>query len=255
MPSATAPSTPSAMKNGKRGLGSLILASKTFFAAARSALCPRAASLCAVVGRWRTGEAGCGDASTLSSVSSRGASRGRLTGDRSSVAISSDCEISGSSSRVRTCGVPLARASSESRRSGGVLGALGAAVSSASARRCASSFAFSAFFSASRSRLISISRHDHRRVTGGVRLGEEILVWQLIAEGGEFPLETGVAHDRGTQEDYELRLLVLVAALLEQVAEEWNPVDTGNRVLRGRARVLHQSAEHRNLAALHAQER
>src|SRR2546430_149442 len=183
-----------------RGLGSRNLASKTFLALARAAASPW---LLAPRGR-EAALAGCGSAAI--SRAGRGAA-----GAKSSVTISSGAVISGSLSRVMTFLRSGADAST----------APPAFALSPRARRCASSLALSAFFSASSSRLMGrgastrrpAARRQRRRELARVGPGKEILAGQLAAQSAEVAVEARVLDDGRAQEDDEFGLAAEVAAV------------------------------------------
>src|SRR3970282_141102 len=79
------------------------------------------------------------------------------------------------------------------------------------ARRCASSLAFSAFFRASRSRLMSL----RGRIPARVRRQEIVVAGNQAAQARVIALHAGVADHGRAQEDHQLRFLVYVLALLE----------------------------------------
>ena len=181
------------MKKGRRGLGSLNLASKTFFALARLAAARSSVAFAAA------GRGAALGASTGSSAGRSGLAAGAGAGERSSLMISSGVvEMSGSLSRVSTglrsaAAVPAPPASALSP--------------SLRARRCASSFAFSAFLSASSSRLMGSStlgpaaRPERRLELARIGLGEEIFARQLVAQALEVAVDTRIADHRRAQED------------------------------------------------------
>src|SRR5437588_711804 len=132
----------------------------------------------------------------------------------------------------------------------------------AAARRerfCASSFAFSAFFSASRSRLISpqrvARRPDGRSDAARVRPGEEVTPRKLVAELAEVAVDAGIADHGGAQKDDQLRLSRQVVARRERLADDRDAADAWNSGDRVFHLVLHQAGEHGDLAALQPQDR
>src|SRR6266850_23148 len=234
-----------------RGLGSLNFASKTFLALARLAAAGSSLGFAAAGrgGAFGAGRAfGAGGGSRGSSAGPAGVLAGAGGGERSSLTISSEVEISGSLSRVST---GLRPASSR--------GASPASPSSPRARRCASSLAFSAFLSASSSRLMRSStqgpaaRPERRLELRGVRLGEEIFAGQLAAEALEVAVDARIADHRRAQEDDQLGLAAEIAAVREDLAEYGDAADAGNAGVGVLHDVLHQACEHADLTALQAQ--
>src|SRR5712692_6104061 len=232
-----------------RGLGSLNFASKTLRAEARLAcsgsLARRSAREADGAGRALASRAG----PVL--AGSRAGAAGVLS-TRSSLRISSGCEISGSLSRVRTgLGSPGASPSPCSSS--------GSPPGSARARRWASSFAFSAFLSASSSRLMSgrrlVERSDWRFDLARIGFQEELAVRQQAAQAAEIAVDAGIAYHRGAQEDHQLGFLVLVGALREQLPDPRNLAHTRDVVLIVADAVLHQPAEHGDLPAFQPQHR
>ena len=73
--------------------------------------------------------------------------------------------------------------------------------------------------------------------------------------GAVVAVEARLADHRGAQEDHQLGLDVELVALLEQLAQAGNGVTPGIVSSVSRALVLHQAAEHRDLAALQPQHR
>src|SRR5258708_3262657 len=227
-----------------RGFGSLNFASKTFLAAARSAD-RGSASRGGACGRG--GGAGCGAAECSGDAFSPGVA-GSLAA-RSSLMISSGCEMSGSSGRVTTPVLSAAGATSPSRRN-----SPGAPPESPRARFCASSLAFSAFFSAWGSRLIppwrSARRPDGRRDAARVRPREEVATRKLVPEPAEVAVDTGIADHAGAQKDDQLRLPRQIAARRERLADDRDAAYAGNSGVRVFHLVLHQAGQHCRFAAL-----
>src|ERR1051325_10387242 len=217
MPIAAMPRQASVREKGRRGFGSLNFASKTLRAAARSAAC------------------GWSD-STASGAGS--AWRGAI----SSVRISSGWRISGSSARVSTGFSGIG--DGFSIRSSGP--------ASPFARRWASSLAFSAFFSASRSRLMSrgLARHERRRGARRVGAPEEVLPRQLVAVVPEVALEARIPGHGGAEGDGGLGLGRQVGAVGHQLADERDAAHAGDARLLVLYEVLHQAGEHRDFAVL-----
>src|SRR5947208_3186215 len=228
-----------------RGFGSLNFASNTFLAAARSADRGSAS---------RSGACGRGDgAAVYSGDSFSPALAGSFTA-RSSLTISSGCEMSGSSGRVTTRVLSASGAASPSRRNSPA-----APPESPRASFCASSFAFSAFFSASRSRLISpqrlARRPDGRSDAARVRLREEITSRKLVPEPAEVAVDAGIADHAGAQKDDQLRLPRQIAARRERLADDRDAADAGNSGVGVLHLVLHQAGQHCRLAALQPEDR
>src|SRR6185295_7128912 len=227
MPMAATPSDASTIWNCRRGFGSLNLASKTLRAVARSAACG-SSNACPCAAAWG--------------------------GAISSLRISRGCRMSGSSARVST-GFSGTGASPSMRNSG--------PAGSPFARRCASSLAFSAFFSASRSRLMSVdlrvaarvlARHLRRRGARRVGTPEEIVPRHLVAVIPVVALQARIPDHGGAKEDHKLGLGREIGAVRQQLADQRNaaqPRDAGLVVLN---EVLHQAREHRDLAVLQAQD-
>src|SRR5688500_8224215 len=184
------------MKNGRRGLGSLNLASNTLRAAARS-------------GAWVSVLEACGLGGGGGGADSRGA-----------VGASANASVGsarfGSSPASRSAG-----RMSSSRTGAGCAGCAAATVAGPSdslrARRCASSLAFSAFLGASGSGLLSVRRA--RRAFGaqvsaaGDRLGEVGRAGQVRAIGGVVAIDARVADHHRAQEDHQLGFLIAVPSL------------------------------------------
>src|SRR6267143_3278439 len=233
-----------------RGFGSLNFASKTFLAAARSADRGSASRGACGRGDGAACDAGCAAAEYPGdALSPRDA--GSLTA-RSSLTISSGCEMSGSSGRVTTR--VLSAAGSPSRRNSPA-----APAESPRARFCASSFAFSAFFSASRRRLMSAQRlarrPDGRSDAARVRLRKEVTAWKLVPEPAEVAVGAGIADHAGAQKDDQLRLPRQVAARRERLADERDAAYAGNSGVRVLHLVLHQACQHCGFAALQPEDR
>src|SRR6266850_4332678 len=232
-----------------RGFGSLNFASKTFLAAARSVDWGSASrgGACS-----RGGGAGCGAAECSGGALSPGIAGSFAA--RSSLTISSGCEMSGSSGRVTTRVWSAAGAASPSKRN-----SPGAPAESPRARFCASSFAFSAFFSASRSRLISpqrcARRPDGRSDAARVRLDEEVPRRKLVPEPAEVAVDAGIADHAGAQKDDQLRLPRQIAARRERLADDRDAAYAGNPGVRVFHLVLHQAGQHCRLAALQPEDR
>src|SRR5882724_12467495 len=219
-----------------RGFGSLNFASKTFLAAARSADRGSASG----------GACGRGDGAVCGAAGSFTA--------RSSLTISSGCAMSGSSGRVTTRELSASGAASPSRRNSPA-----APPESPRARFCASSFAFSAFFSASRRRLMSAQRlarrPDGRSDAARVRLRKEVTAWKLVPEPAEVAVGAGIADHAGAQKDDQLRLPRQVAARRERLADERDAAYAGNSGVRVFHLVLHQACQHCGFAALQPEDR
>src|SRR5688500_4914284 len=126
--------------------------------------------------------------------------------------------MSGSSGRVTTGLACAAGAAAPSR--------LSSAVAPSRERRCASSFAFSAFLSASSSRLMSIarvlSRKQGRRDALGIGFAKKVFSRHLPAETAEIALEARVADHGRAQEDHQLGLGREIGPVGEQLADEGN---------------------------------
>src|SRR5947208_10850526 len=233
-----------------RGFGSLNFASNTFLAAARSAD-RGSASRSGACGRG-DGAAGCG-AAVYSGDSFSPALAGSFTA-RSSLRISSGCEMSGSSGRVTTRELSASGAASPSRRNSPA-----APPESPRARFCASSFAFSAFFSASRRRLISpqrlARRPDGRSDAARVRLRKEVTARELVPEPAEVAVGAGIADHAGAQKDDQLRLPRQIAARRKRLAGERDAAYAGNPGVRVFHLILHQAGQHCGFAALQPEDR
>src|SRR5258708_3770943 len=228
-----------------RGLGSWNFASNTFFALARPAACSSPA-----FGAGARGAAALGRAGGSATSSGSGLSGAAGGAERSSLTISSVGEMSGSLSRVRTG-----------------LRAIGSAAAAASspvsprARRCASSFALSAFLRASSRRLMRCAGSTDRTARterwlelARVGLQEKIFRRQLVAKGLEIAVHARVLDHGGAQEDHQLGLAAEVAAVREHLAEDRDAAHPGDAGVGALDDVLHQAGEHADLAALQPQD-
>src|SRR6266571_6201632 len=232
-----------------RGLGSLNFASKTLRAEARLAC---SGSLARGSARELDGP---GRALASRAGAARSGSRAGAAGVlsiRSSLRISSGCEISGSLSRVRTGSGSAGASPLPCSSSGSPPG-------SARARRWASSFAFSAFLSASSSRLMSgrrlVERSERGRDAGWIGLQEEILSRHLITEAPKIAFHARIANHRGAKKNDQLGFPAELCAVGENIADERNAADTWNARVSVFRDVLHQSSKNAYLAALQAQNR
>src|SRR6185436_704618 len=143
------------------------------------------------------------------------------------------CEISGRLSRVSTGASAGDAAAGSGAVSGGGSSPRSSSGSpegrSSRARRCASSLAFSAFLSASRSRLIGKERRrseerlalrpEQRCHASRIRLAEIVFRRHLVAEATEVAVDAGLLDHRGAQEDDELGLAAELRLVGEDVAD------------------------------------
>src|SRR5205085_880063 len=137
------------------------------------------------------------------------------------------CLMSGSSARVR---IGFSSAAAD----GGVSVVWIVSSVSPRERRCASSLARSAFFSASSKRLMSAG------FALRVRPAEDVVVGQHATQLAVVAVDACVAHYRGAQEDHQLGLLAEFALVLEYAAKDWNVAQAGHGVLLAFGRFLDQ---------------
>src|SRR5260221_6068770 len=228
-----------------RGLGSWNFASNTFFALARPAACSSPA-----FGAGPRGAAALGRDGGSAASSGAGLSGAAGGGERSSLTISSVGEVSGSLSRVST-----------GLRAAGSAAASACSPVSPRARRCASSFALSAFLRASSRRLMRCARStdrtagtERRLELAGIRLGKEVFAWELRAQALEVPVDARIANHGGSQENHQFGFPAEIAAIGQRLAEQRDVADPGDERLGVLHDVLHQPGEHADLPALQAQD-
>ena len=119
------------------------------------------------------------------------------------------------------------------------------------ARRCASSLAFSAFFSASSSRLMGSQSRGYRRGRSpgpsggssfaGFGFDRKSRRRQVVAQAGEVALDARVAHHRGAQENHQFGLAAEVGAVGKELAEDREAAQSRDAGIGVLDDVLHQA--------------